>query len=111
MDAEQARLVIIRDLIMDSIADDFESFETICDSVDRWDSEKRNIKPDIFEVERGLLQLIEAGLANAYALTNTIEKIDLRDEILANLNGLYFYLSREGLEVLRMKSEKAPPAS
>lgn len=104
MNAEQGRIVAIRDWIMDSIADDFESFDIICESVDRWGSEEKNIHPDICEIERGLLQLLEAGLAEAYILTNTNKKIELSEVSSANLKDLYFYLSQEGLRELRTKS-------
>lgn len=104
MNTDQGRIMMIRDLIMDAIADDFESFDTICESVDRWSSEEKAINPSVCEIERGLFQLLEAGLADAYILANTNKKIELGDISSSNLKKLYFYLSNEGLCDLRTKS-------
>lgn len=104
MSIEQGRISVIRDLIMDAIADDFESFDTIHECVNRWDSEDMNIHPDNSEIEKALFQLLEAGLADAYILTNTNKKIELSDISSANLKTFYFYLSPEGLRDLRTKS-------
>lgn len=103
MDSEDTRFLIIRDLIMDAIADDFESFDTISDSVCRWASEAMDVEPSSEEIESGLVHLLESGLADAYVLTNTNRKVPISEVSLKGVSDFYFYLSGKGLQALRQQ--------
>ena len=86
----------VQDLIIDAIANDYESFETIVHEVNTWSLEQgRHV--DIGEIRDGLLELIQCGYAKAYSLSPTSDPMEIGiSELRSRFESAYYLLTEQG---------------
>ena len=86
----------LEELIMDTIANDYEDFDMIVREVTTACAEPV-ASPSVTEITNGLRRLIDAGLARAYLLSPTRLPVVVSDVGQPELSeGLYFYLTQDG---------------
>lgn len=89
---------ILHCLVLDSVANDYESLETIIEEVAVWATEER-LQVTAKEITAALGQLIQAGQVAAYRVTATS-----KPEVLSSVNldapqaDTYFYITPDGLK-------------
>lgn len=92
------KTALLRSLVMDAIANDYEDFATIVEDVAAWASE-RDICVTAPEISASLFELVKSGLAKAYALSNSPREVQLNDPPDGS-EGWYFLLTKQGRQAI-----------
>ena len=89
----------LREMVLSSVANDYESFELIEEQVTRWTGEaKINFTAD--ELAKHLQDLIREGLARAYVLSPQQPHSTVAEFSLERLDELWYLATPEGLKVV-----------
>jgi hypothetical protein len=76
---------LIRALLMDAIANDYEDFNMIVDEVTGW-AKERGVLVAPSQISENLRNLIDLGLAKAYRLSPTSSPEEIRPETLREIS-------------------------
>jgi hypothetical protein len=87
---------LIRGLVMDAIADDYEDLNMVIGEVTEW-AKERGVTVAPVDVSDNLRKLVELGLAKAYRLSPRSLPEEIGVENLGDLSaGYYFLLTDDG---------------
>jgi hypothetical protein len=92
-------------LIIDAVANDYESFESITQQVQEWTQAEKAILISPEEIERGLAQAIAMGYVQAFRLSATSPPEVVKFNA-TEIGELSFYRTRAGLDVLEQQAER-----
>jgi len=94
------RAAFVQDLVLASMADDYENFRTVLAEVTHWGS-LRGLQLTRNEVRAALKSVLEAGLAQAYVLSSRpphSTPVSFSEE---KLRELYFFLTPAGKDAVK----------
>ena len=97
---EENRRSLIKDLVLNSIADDYEDFRIILDEVTHWGSQ-RGVQLTRNEIETALRDLLSAGHAQAYELSTLPPHSTPVVVAAERIRASYYYLTPAGRDILR----------
>ena len=94
------RTSFTKELVLNSVADDYEDFRIILDEVTYWGSQ-RGIQLTRDEVEMALLDLLSTGHVQAYELSSVPPHSTPVSFTAERARDLYYYLTPTGRKILR----------
>ncbi len=98
------RAAFVQDLVLNSMADDYEDFRTVLDEVTYWGS-RRGLQLTRNEVQQALENVLAAGLAQAYVLSPHPPHTTPVSYATEKLRELYFFLTPTGKEIVKNLEE------
>ncbi len=90
----------MRDPVLNAIADDYESIETILEAVRKFDDPMATAD----QVTDALSDLIKDGLAQAYDLSPWPPHVKMVDFELSRALELWFYVTSKGKDLVRLQN-------
>lgn len=102
------RAELIRMLVLDTIADDYENFEKIADEVKRM-ADRAGLYTNVGEIQGAVIDLIEMGLAKAYRLSpNSPTEEFYGIPPLNEIDDYFFWTTDEGKRIQESELEGWP---
>jgi hypothetical protein len=90
----------LREMVLSSVADDWESFALIKEQVEKWAKEAQ-IEVTADEMNLHLVDLIRDGLVRAYVLSPQPPHSEVAEFSLERLDELWYRVTAEGVKVVK----------